>query len=294
MKTYFSGEKIEYQSPAIALGNFDGMHMGHIKVIEAAKNRGGSFGALLFKTHTSSDKVITPLSEKLRILEALGADFAYVVSFDEEFKNKSCAEFVVFLSSIGVKYVSVGYDYRCGKDAAADCTELAAELDKYGIDAMIADPVEVLGEPVKSSRIREYIQAGDITSANRLMTRPYRICGRVVEGLQNGRKLGFPTANIEIPKEQLLPKDGVYCCESIMGGKRYDAVMNIGKNPTFFASRRTVEVHIIDYDRDIYGESLCVDVSERIRGDMRFDSLEELSQRIELDKEYVISRRKKQ
>ena len=290
MKIYYSNEKIEYPFPAIALGNFDGIHLGHLEVIENARKSGESFGVLLFKTHSQSGiSVITSLDEKLRILSSIGVDFAYVVDFDDSFRNMSCCEFCKYLNSIGVTAVSVGYDYRCGKGASADAQELKCELAKCGIETVITAPVYVNNTAVKSSSIRELIKAGDVEGANNLMTRPVRISGTVVKGLQNGRKLGFPTANIEICDEQLLPKDGVYCCVCRYLDKASAAVLNIGKNPTFEAKNRTVEVHIPDFDGALYGEKIEVDIYKRIRGEIKFESMDELSKQIMLDREYVIS-----
>ncbi len=289
MKIYYSNEKIEYPFPAIALGNFDGIHLGHLEVINNAKKVGKNYGVLLFNHHSSEGiKVITPLEEKLRILSSIGIDFAYVVNFDD-LKNMSCRDFCEYLNGIGIKSVSVGYDYRCGKGASADAEELKTELFKLGIEIVIAEPVYFGTDAVKSSIIRNLISAGNVEAANELMTRPMRISGFVVKGLQNGRKLGFPTANIEISNEQLLPKDGVYCCECKYLDKTFGAVLNIGKNPTFSAEKRTVEVHIIDYDGKLYGEKLDIDIYRRIRNEIKFESIEELSKQIRLDRERVIS-----
>ncbi|MBQ8636709.1 MAG: bifunctional riboflavin kinase/FAD synthetase [Clostridia bacterium] len=289
MKIYYSNEKIEYPFPAIALGNFDGIHLGHLEVINNAKRVGKSYGVLLFKHHSSEGiKVITPLEEKLRILSSIGVDFAYVVNFND-LKNMSCSEFCEYLNGIGIKYVSVGYDYRCGKGASADAEELKTELFKLGIEIVIAEPVYFGTDAVKSSIIRNLVSTGDIETANELMTRPMRISGFVVKGLQNGRKLGFPTANIEISNEQLLPKDGVYCSRCRYLDKVSAAVLNVGKNPTFDAKNRTVEVHILDYDGQLYGEKIDIDIYKRIRDEIKFESMEELSGQIRLDREYVIS-----
>ncbi|MEE0944502.1 MAG: bifunctional riboflavin kinase/FAD synthetase [Clostridia bacterium] len=290
MKIYYSNEKIEQPFPAIALGNFDGIHLGHLEVIKNARITGKSFGVLLFRHHSQSGiKVITTLEEKLRILSSLGIHFAYVVDFDEEFKSMSCAEFCQYLNRIGVKAVSVGYDYRCGRGASANAEELKTGLDKFSIDTAITEAVYVGNNAVKSSFIRDLITEGYIETANKLMTRPMRISGTVVKGLQNGRKLGFPTANIKICDEQLLPKDGVYCCICKYLDITSAAVLNIGKNPTFNAEKRTVEVHILDYDGELYGKKIDVDIYKRIRGEIKFDTIDELSKQIMLDREYVIS-----
>lgn len=297
MKIYYSDDKIESTLPAVALGNFDGMHIGHTAIFENAKKCGESFGALLFETHTSAMtgtgvEVITTLDEKLEILSGLGADFAYIVSFDRAFMNMDCSEFAAFLAKTGAKTVSVGYDYRCGRGAAYDVTDLEDGLSVYGIKMVVAPPVRYNGEPVKSSRIREHLKNGDITGANLLMSKPYSISGIVVDGLKNGRRMGFPTANIECDTSKLLPKDGVYCGGCTVDGTDFPAVINIGKNPTFSAKNRTVEVHIISYDGDLYGRRLAVQLTERIRGDMRFESIDALSEQISRDREYAVERSK--
>ncbi|MBQ7793373.1 MAG: bifunctional riboflavin kinase/FAD synthetase [Clostridia bacterium] len=294
MKIYSDFEKIEYAVPCIALGNFDGMHLGHLEVLSAAKEHGESFGALLFDVHSAEMlgggvKVITSLDEKLSVLSEIGADFAVIVSFDESFKNKSCREFAEYLAKIGVKAVSVGYDYRCGKGASADCNELKLELEKLGLELIISSPVEVDGIVVKSSRIRGLISCGDISAANRLLTRAYSVFGKVTTGKQNGRLMGFPTANIEVPANRLLPKDGVYYGECMID-KRYRVILNVGKNPTFNAGVRTVEAHIIGFSGDLYGEELRIELFERIRDCKRFNSPEELAKQLESDREYALNR----
>lgn len=299
MKIYFNGQKIEEPSPSIALGNFDGMHKGHIEVIKAAKESGLSFGALLFRIHSSAVlgnkvKVITPLYKKIRIFEELGADFVYLVDFDEKFMNMSCAEFAKFISLTGVKTVSVGYDFRCGKGAEADAKELEKELSLYCIKVIVSPPVTEDGEPIKSTLLRQMLTEGNLSSANAMMSRRYSMRGKVVRGLQNGRLLGFPTANIEVPADELILKDGVYYCKSIINGHKYPSMVNIGKNPTFDAKKRTVEVHIIDYSGDLYDDYLEIEFYDYIRPDKRFDSLEKLISQLKKDREEVLSRCKEE
>ncbi len=293
MKIYSSSEKIEYSSPCIALGNFDGLHLGHQKVINAAKEYGDSFGVLLFDIHSEEIlgnrvKIITNLDEKLNILERLGMDFAVIVNFDDDFKNKSCEEFAGFIKGLGVKSVSVGYDYRCAKGAAAGCDELGTALAKLGIDLIVSEPVKEGGILVKSSKIRELLEEGNISLANRLLTRAFSITGIVSEGKQNGRLMGFPTANLSIDENRVLPKDGVYVGECVID-KAYRVILNIGNNPTFNADNRTVEAHIIGFDGDIYGSILSIDIWERLRDCKRFSSPDELAKQLKADRAYAIS-----
>ena len=288
MKIYFQGDKIEYSSSAIALGNFDGVHLGHIKILEEAKKTAEHFGALLFEVHTREKTVITPLWEKLDILAGFGVDYVYIVRFDEAFRNLSLDEFVAFLKNIGVGYISAGYDYRCAKNASADVNDLLEEAKRQGIKTVISQTVYSDGIPVKSSDIRNLIKDGKIKEANILMSRPYTLTGYVVSGYQNGRKMGFPTANINVSAEVLLPCDGVYHGGCTIDGRSYKAVINIGANPTLNAKKRTVEGHIIGIDKDLYGRKISFRFYDRIRGEMKFLSLNELKKQIEKDRQYVI------
>lgn len=297
MKIYFSGDKIEYSAPAIALGNFDGVHAGHLHIIGRARGLGESFGVLLFEKHSSfatgkGVKVITPLYEKLEILSEYGVDFVYLVNFNKQFMNMSCADFAAYLNSIGICGVSVGYDYRFGKNAAGDAFMLKTLLGEYEIETVISEAVKIDGVPVKSSRIRSLVAEGRMLEANKLMTRPLRMSGIVVSGFQNGRRMGFPTANLECPEGVLLPQDGVYYGECIIDGEKYASVVNVGKNPTFSAGHRTVEAHIIGYCNDLYGLRISIDFFEKIRGEMKFNSVSELKKQIARDKEYAINRGK--
>lgn len=295
MKIYSHGQKIEEPLPSIALGNFDGMHKGHIEVINAAKGCGKSFGALLFRAHSSEVlgdkvKIITPLEKKIEMLEKLGADFVYLVDFNEEFMNMSCAQFAGYINNIGAEFVSVGYDFRCGKGAKADADELRAELSEYGIKLIVSKPVTRNGEAIKSTLIRNLLSEGKVSEANEMLFAGYSMRGRVVRGFRNGHLLGFPTANIEVPSRALILKDGVYCGKCVIDGITYPSMVNIGKNPTFDAEKRTVEVHIINFSGDLYDEFLEIEFVDYLRPDKRFDSLDELIVQLGKDREEALSR----
>ena len=266
------------EGSAICLGDFDGMHKGHRRVFEEAAKT-GDFGAFLFTHNSKDEKELLTLSEKLNLIKELGAKYALAADFKEELKDKSCEEFVKILKSLKVKTAVLGYDYRFGKGAKGDAQLLKELCEKEGILVSIVSAVEDGGEPIKSTKIRELVKRGDISEANRLLGGPYIISGKVVKGLGNGTKLGFPTANIEVSEYKLLPCDGVY--KGRIEGK--NAVINIGKNPTFAAEKRTVEVHIIDEDKNLYGESITVQITERIRGEIKFSKKEDLISRIKMD-----------
>jgi len=263
---------------AICLGDFDGVHKGHRRVFtEAAKT--GDFGALLFTHNSKGEKEILTLSEKLDLLKRLGAKYAVCADFEEELKDKSPEEFVGILEGLKVKAAAVGYDYRFGKGAQGDAELLEKLCEKRGIGVIIVNAVEDNGEPIKSTKIRELIKSGDVAEANRLLESPYIISGKVVKGLGNGRILGFPTANIEVSEYKLLPPDGVY--KGKIGAK--SAVINIGKNPTFAAEKRTVEAHIIGETENLYNTEITAVIEKRIRGEIRFEKREDLILQIKKD-----------
>ncbi len=262
----------------VCLGDFDGIHKGHRRVLaEAAKN--GEWGTLLFTHNSKGEKEILTLSEKLVLLKKLGAKYAIVADFEEELKDKSPEDFAEILKKTGISAAAVGYDYRFGRGASGDAKLLKELCEKKGIKVIVADAVIENGEPVKSAKIRELIKSGDIKEANRLMESPYIISGKVVKGRGNGRTMGFPTANIAFSEYKLLPKDGVY--KGKVNGR--DAVINVGKNPTFDAEKRTVEVHIPGERDDLYGEEITAEFTDRIRGEIKFKSKEELISRIKRD-----------
>ncbi|MCR4718628.1 MAG: riboflavin biosynthesis protein RibF [Firmicutes bacterium] len=267
---------------AICLGDFDGVHKGHRRVFaEASKT--GDWGALLFTHNSKGEKEILTLSEKLELLKKLGAKYALAADFEKELKSKSPGEFVEVIASFKVRTVAVGYDYRFGKGAEGDVSLLKELCSKRGIDVIVAEVFEDNKEPVKSTKIRALIKNGDISEANRLLDSPYIISGKVVKGLGNGKVLGFPTANIEVSEYKLLPCDGVY--KGKVGDK--SAVVNVGKNPTFEAKRRTVEVHIVGEEKDLYGKDITVQIIDRIRDEIKFEKKEELILQIKRDIESI-------
>lgn len=269
----------DFSDSAICLGNFDGVHLGHKALFDAAKKY-EKWGVLLFDRNTKGSTILTTQPEKLKILSDLGADYAVIAEFSEEFSHKSPEEFVEFLKEIlKVDAVVAGYDYRFGYKAAGDKKDLVRLSEEKGIIAKIVESVKIDGEAVKSTKIREFIKCGDVLCANKMLGYNYTVSGIVETGFKNGTKMGFPTANIAYPLEKLLPADGVYKGK-VLG---YDAVVNIGKNPTFEAEKRTVEAHLIGYEGDLYGREIEVEFISRIRDDKKFKNIEALIAQIEKD-----------
>ena len=272
---------------ALALGNFDGLHMAHIKIINScitySKSNNLKSGVLLFENHTANlcngDKIplLTTLSEKLEILKELGIDFVYIMTFDESVMKMSAKEFFEFLvKCLNAKALFAGYDYTFGYKAMGNSDLLTEFSKEKNIYVDISDKITLNNTPVSSTKIREFLKTGNIKKSNEFLGRPYSLTGNVVLGKQNGRKMGLPTANINADNDKLLPQDGVYKGITIIDKKEYKSLINIGKNPTFNADKRTVESHILNFSADIYNKEITIKFLDKIRDEKKFLSVEEL------------------
>ncbi len=283
---------------ALALGNFDGVHPAHVGIINAcienAKVNNLKSGVLIFENHTETVcknkdiKLLTTLDEKLDIIDRLGVDFVFIKKFDEHIMKMNPENFFNFLiNELNAKALFAGFDYSFGYMASGKADLLSELGEKNGIDVYICDEVDIDNEPISSTKIRELIKCGEVKKSKKYLNRFYEVSGKVVKGKQNGRKMGLPTANIDYHKEKLLPCDGVYSGYTVVDNKEYKSLINIGKNPTFDAVERTVESYITDFDGDIYGKNVTVGFYEKIRGEKKFGSMEELKKQIESDLEQV-------
>lgn len=276
---------------AICLGNFDGVHLGHRQLFDAAKKH-GVWGVMVFERNFKNEKVLTGLEEKLEIIQKLGADYVMIVKPTEEFLSTDGEEFYrILVEDYEIESFIAGYDYHFGKGAKYSSEDLKLWCKRDGKSVSVEDEFMVGGEPVKSTRIRNHILSGEFEKANALLGYKYFLSGVVEKGFGNGRKMGFPTANISFDKEKLLPPDGVY--KGIIkrsGDMEYTALINIGKNPTFDAQKRTVEVHIPDFSEDMYGENVRVEFLKKIRDEIRFDSVDELIRQIKMDISSVLEK----
>ncbi len=274
-------EKELFVGASICLGGFDGIHKGHKALFDVAKSH-GNWGVLLFDRNIKGNENLTTQDEKIKLIEEYGADYIVVAEFSERFARRSPQEFTDFLENIlKVSHIICGYDYRFGYMAKGDAKMLKELCKKAEVTSV--EPVNNGDMPIKSTNIRNLVKKGDIKLANELLGHSYTISGIVEKGLGNGRKMGFPTANISYSDEKLLPADGVYYGKML----GFDAVINVGKNPTFDAKKRTVEAHIPDFSKDIYGEFCVVEFLEKIRDDIKFNSIENLIMQINKDLDYV-------
>ncbi len=267
---------------SVAVGTFDGVHLGHREVIE------GSDSVLTFDPHPVSvvapqhtPKLLTTPERKAELIASLGVQETIVIPFDAEFAQRTAEQFIeeVLVDKLGATQVSVGENFRFGNRAKGDPALLEADTR---FRTVVHPLLELDGEVVSSSHIRGLLQAGDVAEANRMLGSTFRISGVVAHGDERGRELGFPTANL-VPEEELAyPGHGVYAC--LANGRA--AAVSIGVRPTFETGRgELIEAYIIDFDGDLYGQALTLEFLERLRGERRFDSAEGLVEQMRADVE---------
>lgn len=283
----------------LALGVFDGVHLGHQAVISRALagrgREGGTCGVLTFDPYPirvlapekAPRRLLASLDHKAEILGRMGVDFLLALPFDLARAAQDAEEFIREIAAAGVRTVAVGEDWRFGKERKGDVgflSQLSGELG-YQLDAV--PPVMMDGERISSTRIRQAIRDGSLEAAAKMLGRPYTVEGRVVEGRRLGRQIGFPTANVERGEEQ-FPPDGVWAVRAREGDSRLTGVANLGVRPTVDGETRTLEVHLFDFAGDLYGKVLEVEFVSHLRGERKFGSLEELKAQISRDAEQAL------
>ena len=284
---------------AIALGNFDGIHIGHQQLIKTmiskSKELGIKSSLLLFKSHTKAiiDKnkpsMITNNQQKFKIAEELGIDIVYLLDFDDKIMRLSGEEFVrdIIIDKMNGKLLVVGFDYRFGHKASGNSDYLIELGKKYDIDVVVLDPIYKDNQVVSSSIVRELITDGNMLEASNILGRAYSIIGKVIPGKNRGNKLGFPTANIKPIDNYVIPKNGVYMTNTIIDNKRYVSATNIGYNPTFDEDILKIETYILDFEGNIYGKTLEIEFIDFLRNDIKFQSKEALIEQMKIDIEII-------
>lgn len=281
----------------VTIGTFDGVHIGHQKIIKRLINVGRERGlksvVLTFFPHPrmvlqkdSNLKLLNTIEERETILTNLGLDQMVIQTFTKEFANLSAHDFVktVLVEKLHAKYIIIGYDHQFGKNRSADIHDLKAFGKEFGFEVEEISAQDVEDVAVSSTKIRKALREGDIETANSFLGYPYFLTGTVVKGKGIGKQLGFPTANIHIKEDyKLIPKDGVYVVKGIVKGKTLSAMMNIGNNPTVEGAQHSIEVHLFDFNDDIYGESIQIEFLKRLRDEYKFDSLEALTDQLKKD-----------
>jgi riboflavin kinase/FMN adenylyltransferase len=286
----------EFKNPVLTIGNFDGVHLGHQRIFQRVKEKareiGGDSIVYTFEPHPvellapeRKPLLITPSREKLRLIEEQGIDTAICANFSPKFASQTPEEFVknILYDQIKIRQLFVGHDYTFGKDRRGNIAMLRDLGKKLGFTVEVVEAVRVAGAVVSSTRIRELIQKGEMPEAAKMLGRNYPLSGKVIHGHGRGSKqLGFPTANLK-PEGALSPKPGIYATWTYHEGKKYAGVANLGWNPTFHDQKFSIEVHILNFDRDIYSQALRVEFVERLRDEITFRGPEELVAQIKKD-----------
>ncbi len=302
MKVYSGLKNFSAKNPVVTIGMFDGLHAGHRvvlqQVIERAEALNGESVIISFWPHprivlnrgAEELRFLTSLEEKTRLFSETGIDHLVLIPFTKELAGLTAKEFIkeFLVDGIKLKHLAVGYDHRFGKDRVSSFGEYERYAEEYGFTISRIRQVDVGGKHTSSSTIREFLLNGDIRNANKLLSYNYLLTGRVVGGMKLGRKLGYPTANVEIQEPQkLVPPDGVYACVVTIVGKRYMGMLNIGYRPTFNDQQklRSIEVHILEFKKNVYSEEISVEFIDRIRDEKKFEGVEELKSQLKDDEQ---------
>lgn len=285
------------QSLAIALGNFDGVHRGHRRVLDhvvefARQSHPALQSAVVsFSPHPRTffsghpQPLLTPLSEKIEQLDAVGIEQLVLLPFTQALVKLSPRQFVesILVKTLQAKFISVGEDFRFGHQRQGTVSELQRLGQTWGITVAIAPLIQSDMGRISSSRIRQALLAGDLDQANGLLGRPYGLTGTVVAGQRLGRTLGFPTANLALPEDKLWPKLGVYAGWVTLGAASLPAVINLGNRPTLHGMDPSVEVHLLNWSGELYGQLLRVNLHYYLRPEKKFASLDHLKAQIQAD-----------
>jgi len=295
-------EEIPFEKKsAITIGTFDGIHLAHQKIIgevvAQAKEMHGRSVVVTFEPHPrevvplmrEEVMLLTTLQERQELCEHMGVDWFIVLKFDTAFSQQSFRDFYVtyLINGVGVDVVVEGYDHHWGRNREGNIETLIQLGNEFGFTVVNVDPFKYKNSPVNSSLIRKELLEGSVTVAAELLGRPYQVQGKVVLGSQRGRLLGFPTANVELnSKKKIVPKDGIYFARVTHEKEMYFGMVSIGVRPTFQTNRqRTIEVNILDYEKEIYGNTLRIEFLERLRDEVKYDTAEQLVQQMHIDKE---------
>ena len=284
------------RNPVLTIGNFDGVHKGHLALFDKVKARAramdGQSAVMTFEPHPikflkpgNGPPLITPIGQKLQLISNAGIDIIFCMPFTRQFASISAQEFVrdVLAHRIGVRELIVGYDYTFGHKRQGNITLLRQMGAELGFKVHLVEPIRINQKMVSSTSVRELVQNGDLSEAKELLGRDYQIAGTVITGRDRGGKLlGYPTANLKLIDE-LIPKGGVYAVTVMVNDTTYDGVTNIGYNPTFDDDTLSIETHLLDFSGDLVGKTIKVNFLQRLRDEKRFHSIHELSDQIARD-----------
>jgi riboflavin kinase / FMN adenylyltransferase len=285
--------------PVVTSGTFDGVHIGHQKilkrVIKRAKENNGQSVVITFWPHPrlvlfpddNKLKLLSTVDERIEQLRSYGIDYLLLIPFTKEFSRTSSRSFItdILVKALNTKLLVIGYDHRFGKNREGSFEHLKARSQQYGFEVEEIPRQDIDDVGVSSTKIRKALEIGDIETANNYLGRKYSITSEVVTGDRIGRTIGYPTANLDIPESpKLIPACGVFAVWAYVDGERFPAMMNIGTRPTVSGKNLTLEVHILNFERDIYGKTITVEFVEHLRHERQFKGLDELKDQLAKDK----------
>ncbi|MBU1999169.1 MAG: bifunctional riboflavin kinase/FAD synthetase [Candidatus Omnitrophota bacterium] len=293
MRVIYGVNKIrKFPNPVVALGVFDGVHLGHKRILQeavsTAKKIKGTSIILTFDPHPQSEDSICSLEHRLNLISRIGLDVCIVIRFDKRFSQVTARDFMVKIlyRRINPRYLLVGKNFTFGRNAQGDFNLLKKFSQRYNFKLKAFDIVKIGSRPVSSTYIRNLILAGKLNEAGRLLSRPVNILGEVARGESLGKVLGFPTANID-PHHEIIPPSGIYIVKVHLANRIFKGVCYIGKRPTFkntgLRLKNNIEVHILNFHKNIYGKKIEIHFFDKIREDKRFKSAVELAKQIKKD-----------
>ena len=294
LSTYKSNNKT-----FVTIGTFDGIHIGHQKVIknlvESAALNGAKSVLLTFFPHprivlkkNEAIKLINTIDERVKLLEKIGLEVLIIQQFTEEFSNQSALNFVedILVDTLKTSKLIIGYDHKFGKNRDGNFKQLEAYGEIHNFNVQEISQKEIGNSAVSSTKIREAIKSGNIEKANKYLGYHFMLTGQVVKGKNLGEKLGFPTANLHIKEAyKLIPKTGAYVVKAEINNETVFGMMNIGFRPTVSGKNQTIEIHFFDFNKDLYGATIQIDVLKFLRGEQKFESVELLKNQLQKDKE---------
>ena len=295
-------EIVNIKKSVVTIGNFDGLHKGHQvlikKAVESAKQRNIESIVFTFENHPANYFAKTPIKnvitneEKIKRLKDFGVDYVISIPFDEYMTKISALEFVkgILLDKLGAKKIIVGHDFTFAKNKEGDTKLLKKLSDEYGFEVEVIMPIKVNDIRVSSTYIRNLVAQGSVCSVKEYLGYNCEIKGNVIKCKQLGRTIGFPTANIEVDKDTLIPKNGIYATKVHIGEKVYYGATNIGYNPTVNGEKLSIETNILEFNDDIYGKDIKIEFLERIRDEKKFSSLDDLKGQLKKDTNYVFKK----
>lgn len=303
LKVYHSIEEFQkVKGAVVTTGTFDGVHIGHRKIInrlnEIATKINGESVLLTFFPHPRMVlfpddhglELITTMDEKIKLLEEAGIDNLIIHPFTREFSRTTSLDFIreILVEQIGTEVLVIGYDHHFGRNREGSFEHLRESGPLYGFQVEEISVQDVDDVAVSSTKVRKALLEGDVVTAAKFLAHPFQLSGEVIHGDKLGREMGFPTANISVEDEtKIIPANGVYAVYVYINGNKFRGMLNIGTRPTVNGEMKRVEVNIFDFQNDIYGQTVNMELVDRIRDEKKFDNIEELKQRLSIDKNLV-------